>query len=340
MKHTDFARILTRYLSEFLPGQRNVSPNTIRSYKDAFKQMLKFFIDSYRLTPERITFKDITVDRIKEFLLWLEKERCVSINTRNQRLAAIHSFFRYAQSEYPDILYESQRILGIPFKKTNHASIQYLSMECLKLLLEQPDTFTKKGRRDLAIICTLYDTGARVQELIDIKVCNVRLCEPATITLTGKGNKTRCIPLMDKTRKLLNEYMKENHLLDNGRQQFYLFHNSRFECFTRPGISYILNKYADTAKKSNPETMFPESIHPHMLRHTKAVHLLEAGVNLIYIRDLLGHVSITTTEIYLKSETELKRVALENAYPEIVTQDLPLWTENTELLQWLDNLCK
>ena len=129
MKHTDFARILTRYLSEFLPGQRNVSPNTIRSYRDAFKQMLKFFIDSYRLTPERITFKDITVDRIKEFLLWLEKERCVSINTRNQRLAAIHSFFRYAQSEYPDILYESQRILGIPFKKTNHASIHqaYLS---------------------------------------------------------------------------------------------------------------------------------------------------------------------------------------------------------------------
>lgn len=93
MKHTDFAKILTRYLSEFLPGQRNVSPNTIRSYRDAFKQMLKFFIDSYRLTPERITFKDITVDRIKEFLLWLEKERCVSINTRNQRLAAIHSFF-------------------------------------------------------------------------------------------------------------------------------------------------------------------------------------------------------------------------------------------------------
>jgi site-specific recombinase XerD len=134
--------------------------------------------------------------------------------------------------------------------------------------------------------------------------------------------------------------MEENHLLDNGRQQFYLFHNSRFDCFTRPGVTYILNKYDDKAKKANPETPFPESLHPHMIRHTKAVHLLEAGVNLIYIRDLLGHVSITTTEIYLKAETELKRVALEKAYPEIVTQDIPLWTENTELLQWLDDFCK
>lgn len=340
MKYTDFAKILTRYLSDFLPGQRNVSPNTIRSYRDAYKQMLKFFIDSYGLKSERISFKDITAEGIKQFLLWLEKERNVSINTRNQRLAAIHSFFRYAQSEYPEILYESQRILGIPFKKRNHTSIEYLSMECLKLLLDQPDTLTRKGRRDLAIISTLYDTGARVQELIDIRVCNVRLSQPSTIMLSGKGNKTRVIPLMDRTSQLLNSYMEENHLLENGRQQFYLFHNSRLECFTRPGISYILKKYADKARKANPKAMFPKSLHPHMLRHTKAIHLLEAGVNLIYIRDLLGHVSITTTEIYLKAETELKRIALENAYPDIITQDVPLWTENAELLQWLDSFCK
>jgi len=340
MNPTNFAKILMQYLSRYLPGERNLSPNTIRSYRDVIKQLLNFFVDSYGLKPEKITFQDISVNRIKEFLLWLEKEKGVSVNTRNQRLAAIHSFFRYAQSECPEILYESQKILGIPFKKRNHTNISYLSMQCLKLLLEQPDTLTKKGRRDLAIISTLYDTGARVQELIDIKICNIRLCNPSTITLKGKGNKTRCIPLMDKTRQILNSYMEENHLLDNGRQQSYLFYNSRFECFTRPGISYILNKYFEKAKKNNPKIMFPESIHPHMLRHTKAIHLLESGVNLIYIRDLLGHVSVTTTEIYLRAETELKRVALEGAYPDIVTQDIPLWKENTELLCWLDEFCR
>lgn len=189
MNPTNFAKIVTQYLSVYLPGERNLSSNTIRSYRDAIKQMLNFFIDSYGLKPERVTLQDITANQIKEFLSWLEKEKGISINTRNQRLAAIHSLFRYAQSECPEVLYESQRIFGIPYKKSHQPTIPYLSMECLKLLLEQPDTSTKKGRRDLAIISTLYDTGARVQELIDIKVNNVRLCNPATITLTGKGIK-------------------------------------------------------------------------------------------------------------------------------------------------------
>ncbi|MBV7275715.1 site-specific integrase [Clostridium sp. PL3] len=340
MKQTDFAKILTRYLAEFLPGQRNVSLNTIRSYRDTYKQMLGFFSSILGIKAERITFKDTTADHIKEFLVWLEKERGISINTRNQRLAAIHSFFRYAQGEYPEILHESQRILGIPFKKRNHSTVEYLTKECLKIFLEQPDTSTKKGRRDLAVISILYDTGARVQELIDLKVCNVRLQKPATITLTGKGNKTRCVPLMDKVSQILQYYMEENHLLDNGRQQTYLFYNSRYECFTRPGITYILNKYFKQAKNTYTEIIFPKTIHPHLIRHTKAIHLLESGVNLIYIRDLLGHVSVTTTEIYLRAETELKRVALENTYPEVVTQNIPLWTENTELLQWLDDFCR
>jgi integrase/recombinase XerD len=339
MKQTDFARVLTRYLSDFLSGHRNVSPNTIRSYRDTYKQILIFFSDTFGLKPERITFYDITADRIKDFLLWREKEKGVSINTRNQRLAALHSFFRYAQSEYPDIMYESQRILGIPFKKRSHPALEYLTKESLKILLEQLDTTIKKGRRDLALISTLYDTGARVQELIDLKVCHVRLQQPTIITLTGKGNKFRCVPLMDKTRQLLQVYMEENHLLDNGRQQTYLFHNSRYECFTRPGITYILNKYLAKAKAVHPGVIFPETLHPHLMRHTKAIHLLESGVNLIYIRDLLGHVSVTTTDIYLKAETELKRIALENAYPEVAARDIPLWSENIELLQWLNEFC-
>lgn len=232
MKQTDFARILTRYFADFLPGQRNVSSNTIKSYRDTFKQLLLYLQEEYRIKPEYITFRDVTTDKIKGFLAWLEKTRNVSINTRNQRLAAIHSFYRYAQTECPDILYESQKIIGVPFKKRQHSTIDHLTKDALKFLLEQPDVSTKKGRRDLAMIVTLYDTGARVQELIDLKVMNVRLAKPTTITLTGKGNKKRCVPLMDKTGNVLQTYIEENHLLENGRQQSPLFHNSRYQSFT------------------------------------------------------------------------------------------------------------
>ena len=188
-------------------------------------------------------------------------------------------------------------------------------------------------------MAVLYDTGARVQELIDLKVCEVRLAPPATITLTGKGNKKRNVPIMAKTRSLLEGYMAENHLLENGRQQSPLFHNSRYQAFTRPGITYILDKYFKQAELSHTDEIFPVKLHPHMLRHSKALHLLESGVNLIYIRDFLGHVSVTTTERYLKFDTELKRKALEAAYSQVVSRDAPAWEENTDVLHWLQNLC-
>ena len=339
MKQTDFAKTLMQYLTDFLPGQRNVSPNTIKSYRDTFKQYLMFMQEEQRVRPERISFASMTVISIKDFLRWLETAKNVGINTRNQRLAAIHSFFRYAQTENPEILFGVQKILGIPFKKKQQPTIPHLSKNQLAYLLEQPDASTKRGRRDLALMAVLYDTGARVQELIDLKVCEVRLAPPATITLTGKGNKKRNVPIMTKTSSLLEGYMSENHLFENGRQQSPLFHNSRYQTFTRPGIAYILDKYFKQAKLSHVDEVFPDELHPHMLRHSKSLHMLESGVNLIYIRDFLGHVSVTTTERYLKFDTELKRKALEAAYPQVVSRDVPAWEENTDILHWLQNLC-
>ena len=339
MKQTDFAKTLAHYLTDYLPGQRKVSPNTIKSYRDTFKQYLIFMQENKRMKPEKITFNSVNTSCIKEFLNWLESSKNVSISTRNQRLAAIHSFFRYAQTENPKILFESQKILGIPFKKKQSQTIPHLSKEQLAYLFEQPDTSTKRGRRDLALMVILYDAGARVQELIDLKACDVRLDKPATITLTGKGNKKRNVPILDKTKKILEGYMRENHLLESGRRHSPLFHNSRYQAFTRPGVSYILGKYFKQAKISHEKEHFPDRLHPHMLRHSKALHLLESGVNLIYIRDLLGHVSVTTTEIYLKFDTELKRKALEAAYPQVTSQDVPEWEQNTDMLQWLKNLC-
>jgi integrase/recombinase XerD len=340
MKQTDFAKTLTRYLTDFLPGQRNVSPHTILSYRDTFKQFLMFIQEQRQVKAEHLSFASVTAAVIKDFLQWLETSRQVSISTRNQRLAALHSFIRFAQIENPELLLESQKILGIPFKKKQQPTIPHLTLEQLTRLFAQPNPTTKKGRRDLTLMVVLYDAGARVQELIDLKACDVRLTQPATITLTGKGNKRRSIPLMTKTRNLLEGYLTENHLLDPGRQQSPVFYNSRYQAFTRPGITYILDKYLKQARRNHPDEAFPESLHPHMLRHSKALHLLESGVNLIYIRDLLGHVSVTTTEIYLKFDTELKRKALEAAYPQVASPDTPAWEENTDILQWLQKLCR
>lgn len=340
MKQTDFARTLTRFLSDYLPSQRNVSTNTIKSYRDTFKQVLMYFDSELNIKPEHLTFEKIIAEKIKGFLLWLEKTRNVGINTRNQRLAAIHSFYRYTQSEHPEIILECQRILGIPFKKREKKTVEFLSRESLKYILEQPDTSREKGRRNLTLMATLYDTGARVQELIDLKIRDVRLTKPATITLTGKGNKRRSVPIMEKTRKLLENYMKENRLLENGKQDHPLFYNSNKRPFTRPGITYILEKYLKQAKETQSGILFSDRLHPHMVRHTKAMHLLEAGVNLIYIRDLLGHVNVTTTEIYLRANTETKRKALEAAYIEVVPQDIPVWDEDTDLIKWLQDFCR
>jgi site-specific recombinase XerD len=145
---------------------------------------------------------------------------------------------------------------------------------------------------------------------------------------------------MGKTRNLLENHMKENNLLENGYQGHPLFFNSNRQPFTRPGITYILNKYLKLAKELNSEVTFPENLHPHIFRHTKAMHLLEAGVNLIYIRDLLGHVDVTTTEIYLRTNVDIKRKALEAVYSQIVKQDTPVWEEDTNLLSWLQDFCR
>ncbi len=340
MKQTDFAKTLARFLTDYLPGQRNVSTNTIKSYRDGLKQFLLFMQADQGIKPECICFASLDILQVKKFLSWLEAEKKASVNTRNQRLAVLHSFFRYAQTEYPEILFESQKILGIPFKKKHQPVIEHLSMEQLGFIFEQPNCFTRKGRRDLALMVTLYDTGARIQELIDLRICDLRLAKPAVITLTGKGNKQRNVPVLAKTQNILENYLKDNHLLDKGREQNPLFYNYNLQAFTRPGITYILKKYYKMAKLAHPEVEFPNNLHAHMLRHSKALHLLEAGVNLIYIRDLLGHVSVTTTEMYLKYDTELKRKALEAAYPQVVFQDVPAWEENVEILSWLHNLCR
>lgn len=337
LKTTNFSKYITKFLSEYLPSLKNVSKNTISSYCDTFKLLLIYCRDCLNISPEKLSLKIIDSELIRDFLLWLETERGCGISTRNQRLAAIHSFMRYVQVESPENIYYCQRILDIAFKKKNKPAINYLSADDMKLILEQPDLTTSSGRRDLVLLCVMYDTGARVQEVADLIVRNVRLEYPAKIHLTGKGRKSREVPLLSRTTNLLQNYMLEQKLQTFDKLDYPLFCNRQREKLTRAGISYILNKYVQMAKTKS--SLIPDNVTPHVLRHTKAMHLLQAGVNLVYIRDILGHVDISTTEVYARADTEMKRIALEKAN-HIEQPSVPSWTDDTELLSWLKDYGK
>jgi integrase/recombinase XerD len=334
MKPTDFSRQLTDFLSKYLPGERGLSYNTISSYKFTFILLISFLELQKKIKVNKIELRDITKESVVEFLDWLQSHRRCSAATRNVRLAALHSFFRFLQYQLPENLSEWQRILSIKEKKSKKETINYLSIDGIKLLLEQPNISTNKGRRDLAMLALMYDCAARVQEIIDLEPSSIRLNKPFTIKIVGKGNKARIVPLMEQEVAHLKGYMKENDLLEIQSGKDPLFYNSRKEKLTRAGVNSILLKYVSMAKQKDP-CLIPDKISCHSLRHSKAMHLLQAGVNLVYIRDFLGHESVQTTEIYARADSKQKREAIEKAYVGITKKEAPSWMKNDNLLNWL-----
>ena len=329
---TDFALLLRRFLSEYLAGLRGCSANTISSYRDTFKLLIWYLRDERNIPPERLTLEVIDVAAITGFLDWLETRRHNSVSTRNQRLAAVSSFYRWMQSQDPTHLARCQDILAIPAKKQPHPGVHHLSVEQTRQLLARPDRSTRHGRRDATVLATLYDTAGRVQEIADLKVRDVRLADPAMVALTGKGNKTRHVPIDHNTAALLASYLAERQLDRPGRDDHPVFFNQHHAKLSRGGIAWILHKYH--APTANP-TLSGAHLSPHVLRHSRAMHLYDAGVPLPYIRDILGHVDLSTTDIYARASTEAKRRALEAAYVDVVSDDLPEWNQDPGLLNWL-----
>ena len=297
MKETDFARYLTQFLTVYLPGHLGSKKNTLLSYRDSFSLLLKYCRDVEKYALEKLMITQIDRELILRFLKWLEEERHCKITTRNQRLAAIHSFFSFLMVEAPQYMEQCQKVLSIPMKKADKPPLMYLPLDAVKGLLEQPDRNTPHGRRDAVLLSLLYDTGARVQELVDLKVCDINLNDTVTIVLTGKGGKSRIVPVMKPTGELLRQYIEGNGLSHPARSRNPLFTNRGNHPLTRAGVTYILKKYAAQAQGIGVKDI-SEEITPHWLRHSKAMHLLQSGVNLIYIRDLLGHSDVSTTEIY------------------------------------------
>ena len=332
---TDFAVFLRRFLTAHLAGLRGCSPNTIVSYRDAFKLLICYFRDERSIPPERLTLELIDAAAITGFLDWLRTSRHNSASTTNQRLAAIDSFFTWMQSQDPARMACCQDILAIPVRKHDRPAVAHLSVEQTRQLLAMPDRSTRRGRRDATLLATLYDSAARVQELADLTVRDLRLDDPAMASLTGKGRKTRHVPLDTNTAALLTVYLAERHLDSPGRDDHPVFFNQHRSKLSRGGIAWILRKYHTQA--TDP-ALANARLSPHILRHSRAMHLYDAGVPLPYIRDILGHVDLSTTEIYARASTEAKRKALEAVYDNVVTADLAEWNQDPELLSWLASL--
>ncbi len=289
MKPTDFSKYLTDYLTRYMVHERGCSSNTIIAYRDTFILFITFMRQVRNIKAEKLFMKFITKASVIEFLDWLQSKRNCGDSTRNLRLAALQSFFKYVQYQDPDNLYEYQDIMSIKVKKFRKKPLNYLTIDGIKLLLEQPNITTKKGRRDLALLSLIYDTGARVQEIVDLTPSAIHLDNPSTIKITGKGNKTRIVPLLEEQGSILRNYLIEFGLHKPEARSYPLFCNNSYEKLTRAGITYILLKYADKARNVNPK-LIPEKLSCHSIRSSKAMHLLQAGVNLVYIRYPYSHI--------------------------------------------------
>jgi site-specific recombinase XerD len=229
-----------------------------------------------------------------------------------------------------------QKILAIPLRRHARSTVAYLSKEELVEILAQPDLRTSDGRRDAVLLSVLYDTGARVQELIDLSVGDVRLDPPAQLRLLGKGRKMRSVPLMENTVPLLRDHLQENHLDRPEQFDKPLFQNARNQRLSRSGIRYILQKYLVMARSKCPT--LNRTVSPHTLRHAKGMHLLQSGISLDMIRDFLGHVDVKTTQIYARANLEMKRNALAKITDPSPVRTIPSWQQNNDLLDWLRSL--
>ena len=343
-KAETFGQYLNKYFTIYLPGHRGLSENSILSYRDTFSLLIIFLKTEKQLIPERLSMSFLTKDVILEFVQWLEESRECSLSSRNQRFVVLRSFCRWLATENPEYLKLSEDIYSVKIKKAPKNVMTYLSVDAMKALLSQPDSSTKEGMRDLTLLAFTYDTGARVSEVTDLKFKDIRFENPPIVKITGKGNKTRIVPLMPQTVKYINEYIRRYAINLSDSMEQYIFTN-RCGCkLSRSGVKYILDKYVDTGRKNYP-TLFSEKISPHTLRHTKAMHMLQAGNNIVYIRDILGHTDLNTTEKYARADTKMKREALfkaEISLPEVSSPLLEVVTDSIEddMANWLKNFSK
>lgn len=338
---TDMAMLLKDFFETYLPKERGVSNHTIRSYSATFQSLCAFFKDNKGIRANKLFVKDLSRRSINDYLNWLEMEKGNKVPTRNSRLASVKAFCHYAQYKDFKNLARWQDILSIKSKKADMPYMSFLTQEGMKTLLSEVPTDTIQGRRHLAILAFLYDTGARANELISFSAHNLNLTKSYHVILSGKGRKKRIVPIHEKLVLILKTYMKDANIELNNISKQPLFVNAHGRKLTSAGLTHIIMMYADKVRENFPALM-PERLSPHSFRHSKATHLLQAGMNIIYVRDFLGHSSVKTTETYVRMDSEQKRKALEAAAADIVpqSQTIEVWNDDEKLLNWLKGLGK
>jgi site-specific recombinase XerD len=307
---TSLAPLLEHFFTQRLMQQRQASPHTIRSYRDTFRQFLTFAQQRLHQPPSRLNLEQIDAPLIVAFLDELQKQRGIGNRSRNLRLTAIHSFFRYAALELPTHAAQIQRVLAIPSKRFTRKLVSFLNRPEVDALLAAADRSTWSGRRDHAFILTAVQTGLRLSEMTGLKREDLVLGAGAHVRVIGKGRKERCVPLAKSTGAVLKTWLQEPQRGDEG----VLFPSARGKRLSVHGVQYLLNKQRIAASKACP-SLEKKRVTVHRLRHTMAMDLLQAGVDRSVIALWLGHESVETTQIYLEATLAMKEQALAKTTP-------------------------
>jgi len=326
--------IIRDYFTDHLPKLRGSSPHTIHSYRDSIALMLRFLASQRGKAITQLDLADVDPSGILAFLSYLERERKNGAPTRNVRLSAIHALFHFIASRNPEHLELAQRVLGIPFKRTRQRVIDYLEYDEIESILKAIDRTTEQGARDYALISTMFNTGARVQEVADLKVRDLQLIRPYQVRLFGKGRKERYCPIWPQTASVLRNLCVVRCV--ESQPDAHVFVNHRGVALTRFGIRHILQQCMERVREDVP-TLRKKRLHPHSMRHSTAVALLKSGVDLSTISHFLGHASPATTNRYAKVDLEMKRKAIAKVKPVSRRSRTP-WSKDSTILDWLESL--
>ena len=313
LKDEKFYKTVRDFLDIYLIRHKGYSLNTQKSYREAINLLLLYFKMERGLEYANVGFEDITYSNITGFLEWLSKSRGCSPATVNLRLMAIRSFTKYAGILDSGKIYMQVEVGNISIRKTPGTVVEFLTVPALETLFEQPNRFKTNGYRDFCFMRLMYDTAARCQELVDAKIHDLIIRKThATICLAGKGNKLRIVPISPSVVELLKTYLDKAHPTEQRQSDDYLFFTTHHGCKNRmstDAVNLFMKKYGETARRACPEV--PERVHPHQLRHSRAMHLYRAGMPLVLLSEFLGHADVNTTRIYAWADTEMKRQAIQ-----------------------------